>query len=125
MKPDDRERIARAIAEAERGTTGRIFVRWLDSGGHDAFDHAKREFESAGLHHHPTRNAALILVAPKAKSYAVIGDSALHARVGDAFWRRIADEMRESFARGDFPEGILHGVRQIGSALHQHFAKSS
>jgi uncharacterized membrane protein len=123
VTPDDRERIARAIAEAERGTTGRIVVRWLARGGHDAFEHAKREFESAGLHRHPARNAALILVAPRAKSYAVIGDSALHARVGDTFWRRVVDEMRASFARDDIPGGILHAVRQIGNALHEHFAQ--
>ena len=45
-----------------------------------------------GLHRHETENAALILVAPKARRFAILGDRALHDRVGDDFWNDLVEE---------------------------------
>ena len=87
----------------------------------EAFARAKHEFERARLHHHATRNAALILVARQARRFAVLGDLALHERVGDAFWRDVVDETQPYFARGAIDEGILHAVARIGGALREYF----
>jgi uncharacterized membrane protein len=118
----ERATIARAIAEAEDGTTGLIAVRVIPDRDVDAFERAKREFGRVGLHRHPQNNAALILVAPKAQRFAVLGDRALHERVGDAFWRETVAESQSYFARGAIADGILAAVRRIGGALHAHFA---
>lgn len=113
--------LARAIRDAEAGTTGRIVVRVIPDRDVEAFARAEHEFGRAGLHHHATRNAALILVAPKARRFAILGDRALHERVGDAFWRDLVDEAQPYFARGATDEGIAHAVTRIGGALHEHF----
>jgi len=121
MTKAERARVAQALADAERGTTGRIAVRVIGHDTHDAFEHAKREFERQGMHRHEHGNAALILVAPKSRKFAVIGDAALHERVGDAFWQRTVDEMRDRFAQGAVADGIVAGIERIGEAFHAHF----
>jgi uncharacterized membrane protein len=116
--------ISAAIATAEDGTTGRIAVREIPDRSVDAFERAKREFGRVGLHRHEPANAALILIAPKARMFAIIGDRALHERVGDAFWDDLVKESQPFFARGDNEAGILYAVARLGEALHAHFAES-
>jgi uncharacterized membrane protein len=121
---DQRAAIARALTVAEEGTTGRIAVRVIPDKTVDAFERAKHEFARTGLHRHDEANAALILVAPNARRFAIVGDRALHARVGDAFWQDVVEESRPYFARGAVTDGILHAVGRVGEALHAHFATS-
>jgi uncharacterized membrane protein len=119
----ERRSIASAIAKAEEGTTGRIAVRIVPGGSVDAFERAKREFERAGLHRHEHGNAALILVAPNARQFAIVGDRALHQRVGDGFWGALVSEIRPYFARGATAEGIIHAVGRIGEQFQRHFGE--
>lgn len=121
MTSQDRRRIADAIARAEEGTNGRIAVRLLPDDSVDAYERATAEFDRIGMGRHAYRNAALILVAPRARKYAVLGDRALHERVGDAFWRGVVAEMQPLFARDDPTGAIVRGVERIGSALREHF----
>lgn len=114
-------RIERAVRDAEKRTTGHIAVRIVPEADVDAFARAREEFERAGLHRASLRNAALVLVAPKARTYAVLGDRALHERVGDAFWRDIIAEMRPHFQRNRIDDAILHAVKRIGAELEKHF----
>ena len=115
--------IAAAIAAAEDGTTGRIAVREIPDRSVDAFDRAKREFGRIGLQRHEHANAALILVAPKARRFAIVGDRALHERVGDAFWDDVVEKSTPFFARGETEAGILYAVARLGDVLHAHFAE--
>lgn len=121
MTLEQRDAIAAAIREAEDGTTGRIAVRVVLDARVDPLARAQHEFERVGLHRHEAANAALILVAPRARRFAVIGDRALHERVGDAFWDDLVHKSRSYFARGQMFEGILFAVDRIGEAVHSHF----
>lgn len=123
MTKAERARIYDAMARAQSGTTARVAVRFVPDSNVDAFERAKIEFEGAGMHGHPGRNAALILVAPKARAFAVIGDRELHARVGDAFWNQTVADMRERFAAGDLTGAVVAGLDRLGAALHEHFAQ--
>jgi uncharacterized membrane protein len=118
----ERDGIARAIAAAEDGTTGRIAVRVVPDASVDALRRAAWEFGRIGLHQRDEANAALVLVAPKARTFAVIGDRALHARVGDEFWNDVVEKSRPYFARGEVVDGIVYAVGRIGEALRSHFA---
>lgn len=125
MNREDQLEIGRAIAEAEGGTSGRIAVRSINSPGVDAFERAKAEFHKIGLHRHAPRNAALILVAPKARRFAVIGDTALHEQVGDEFWNDVVKESQPFFARGEIKAGILYAIARLGEAFRAHFTTPS
>ncbi len=124
MTEDDRRRVAAAIAAAQAGTTGRIAVRVIPGKRIDAFERAKREFSRTGLHRHATANAALVLVAPEAHVFAVLGDAALHERVGDRFWTAVVEEMRPHFARGAVSDAIVRGIERLGDVLHEHFPQA-
>ncbi|MDE2481376.1 MAG: DUF5130 family protein [bacterium] len=121
MTAADRKRIHEAVAEAERGTTARIGVRFVADESVDAFERAKAEFEAIGMHRHETRNAALILVAPKAKRFAVIGDEQLHARVGDAFWTDTVAAMQPHFREGSIGDAVVLGLHRLGAEMKRHF----
>jgi uncharacterized membrane protein len=117
----DGARIDAAIAAATAGTTGHIAVRVVTEKDVDAFERAKAEFEHRKLHHAEDRNAALVLVAPKARSFAVLGDRALHEHVGQSFWQELVAEMKPYFARDAIADGIVHAVTRLGRELHAHF----
>jgi uncharacterized membrane protein len=122
VKRSERAAIARAIAKAEDGTSGRIAVRIVPDGTVDALERAKHEFGRIGLHKHDRANAALILVAPKARSFAVIGDRALHERVGEEFWNGVVRASQPYFARGELADGVIDVVARLGEAFKAHFA---
>lgn len=122
MTRAQRDEIARAIKAAEAGTTGRIAVRVIPDENVEAFERAQHEFGEIGLHRHEHGNAALILVAPKARRFAVIGDRALHERVGDEFWNSVVEGSRPYFARGETVPGIVYAVGRVGEALRAHFS---
>ena len=123
MTRSERDAISHAIADAEDGTSGRIAVRIIPNANVDALEQAKHEFGQIGLHRHEHGNAALILVAPKARRFAVIGDRALHERVGDEFWNDVVKGSEPYFVRDAVPEGIRYAVGRLGEALHEHFAE--
>ncbi len=114
-------RIERAIRSAEAGTSGRIGVRIVPDEDLDAFARAKAEFERAGFHGAREGNAALVLVAPRARKYAVLGDRTLHERVGETFWRDVVDGMRPYFARNKSTDAVVYAIERIGKELHAHF----
>jgi uncharacterized membrane protein len=125
MTAADNERVKRAIDKAEAGTTGKVVVRIVPEAEADALARAKAEFAEAGLHGHEHRNVALILVAPQARSFAIVGDRALHERVGDAFWQDLIAKARPYFARGEIARGIIFATERLGETLRAHFPRTS
>jgi uncharacterized membrane protein len=112
-----RDRIRQAIDAAERGTTGRIAVRIFNGHTENALDEARKHFEKQRLHHHQHRSGVLFLVAPRARKFAVLGDQAIHERVGDAFWKKVVDEMQPYFAKGQTTEALELGIARMGEAF--------
>ncbi len=123
MTPEQKAQIHDAMTRAERGTTARVAVRFIDDASVDAFERAKSEFEQQKMHTHKHKNAALILVAPNARKFAMIGDRELHDRVGDAFWEAGIAAMHTRFAAGDIPGAVVAGLDHLGVAFHEHFAQ--
>jgi len=120
----DGERIRHAIDAAEAGGTGRIAVRIVPESEADALERAKAEFLQGRLHEHESRNVALVLVAPRARSFAIVGDRALHERVGDPFWEELVVRTRPYFARGRIADGIVFAVERLGETLREHFPEA-
>jgi uncharacterized membrane protein len=118
----DRGRIVAAIHAAERGTSGEIRVHVQPRCGDDPVRDATRVFERLGMTRTAARNGVLIFLAVRDRRFAVIGDTAIHAALGDDFWRKTADAMTPHFARGDLAAGLEAGVEAIGHALRHHFS---
>jgi uncharacterized membrane protein len=117
----DHERITAAIREAEKRTSGEIRVYVSHRKVHDPRHAAAHHFVKLGMDKTKQRNAILIFIAPESQNFAILGDTAVHARCGEAFWESIAGAMRELFRQRKFTEGIIHGIDTAGKLLAQHF----
>ena len=66
----------------------------------------------------------LIFVAPRSRTFAVIGDEAIHAKCGNSFWSDLSAAMTGHFKRGDFTDGIVQGIDRAGELLAGHFPRN-
>jgi uncharacterized membrane protein len=119
--PFDSGRILAAIADAERRSSGEIRVVIARHAVNDPVAAAQKHFEELGMTKTRERNGVLFFVAPRSRSFAVIGDTAVHEKCGDAFWRLLTAAMALHFKRGEFTEGLVHGIEKAGSLLAEHF----
>jgi uncharacterized membrane protein len=62
---------------------------------------------------------------PSRRRFVVLGDEGIHARVGQEFWRRVADRVSERFREGDFTSGLIEGIEEVGEQLAAHFPYDS
>jgi uncharacterized membrane protein len=115
------DKIVAAIRSAEQKTSGEIRIFISRHQPEDPVAAAQMQFEHLGMHKTREKNGVLIYVAPAAHKFAIIGDSAVHAKCGDAFWRDVAAEMTGRFKKGEFTSGILHAIEKAGELLAQHF----
>jgi uncharacterized membrane protein len=67
------------------------------------------------------RNGVLIYVAPSARQFAIIGDSGIHEKCGDAFWESVSAAMAAELRAGNPTAAIVHAVQMVGALLAQHF----
>jgi len=118
LRHDD---LVAAIRAAERKTSGEIRVFISHKKTTEPVAAAQAQFLRLGMTKTSHRNAVLIFVAPVAHTFAVIGDSGVHEKCGEVFWREVAAEMTGHFKRSEFTEGILHGIRKAGELLAAHF----
>ena len=65
----------------------------------------------------------LFFVAPARREFTVLGDAAIHEKVGQEFWDRVVAAMRDKIRAGDLTDGIVHGIEEAGKELAQHFPK--
>ena len=117
----DTAAVEAAIARAETRTTGEIRVSIAGFFVGSSRRLAERAFGRLGLQGTRDRNGVLLLIAPARHEFVVLGDEAIHAQVGDAFWTDIAARVGTRFREGQFTEGVVEAVDAIGEALARHF----
>lgn len=110
-----------AIREAERATTGEIRVTVLPRVRGGLENAVRPAAERLGMTRTVGRNGVLILVDPARRAFLVWGDTAIHERVGEAFWKEVAAAIEERFRAGDFTGGLVRGIEAAGRALAAHF----
>lgn len=115
------DQIVAAIRDAEKKTSGEIRVFISHKNVDDAVAAAQAQFEKLGMTKTQHRNGVLIFVAPRARKFALIGDTAVHQRCGDAFWQALAAEMTGHFKKSEFTSGIIHAIQKAGELLAAHF----
>jgi uncharacterized membrane protein len=91
----------------------------------DLEERARRRFHLLGMTKTAERNGVLFYIAPRARQFQILGDSGVHEKCGDDFWKEVAAEMEGSFRRGEFTEGILRGIEKVGEVLARHFPHSA
>jgi len=121
MKKVDVGRVTKAIRDAERLTSGEVRVSVAPYFWGPVRRVAERAFERLGMHRTKDRNGILFFVVPARKRFVVLGDTGIHARVGQDFWEGVAALMSGHFRKGEFTEGLVRGIEEAGLQLAAHF----
>jgi uncharacterized membrane protein len=119
----DDAKIVAAIAEAEAQTSGEIRVFISSDQVPEALPEAKRQFTKMGMEKTAERNGALIFIAPKSQTFAIVGDTGVHAKCGEDFWNATAEQMRIHFKENRFTEAVLVAIQNTGAILQKHFPR--
>jgi uncharacterized membrane protein len=120
---EDLDAIAAAVAAAERETSGEIRVhleRKLPQGA-GALARAGELFTKLHMDRTAHRNGVLIYVAVEDRKLAIVGDVAVHERVGEAYWQRVRDAMVERLRAGASREAVVQAVLDVGGVLRKFF----
>ena len=117
----DAQRVKDAIRRAELATSGEIRVSVARLFWGDVYAAAARAFDRLGMHRTRDRNGVLFFVVPARRRFAILGDSGIHEKVGQAFWQKVTLAVSERFRAGDFTEGLVRGIDMVAEELRSHF----
>lgn len=122
----DHDRIVGAIKDAEAKTSGQIRV-YIQRGKleGDPLIAAQEKFQKLGMQTTTERNGILILVIPRARKFAVIGDEGVHQKCGNQFWQQLVEKMRLHFQNENFTDALVEAIQEAGELLASHFPKTS
>ena len=122
----DHKRITDAIAAAEANTSGeiRLFIHRGDVAG-EALPFAEKKFFELGMQKTAERNAILILVAPRAQKFAVVGDEGVYQKCDREFWEQMVAAMRGHFQREEFTDALVEAIDSAGQLLARCFPRQS
>ena len=121
LKSIDTEKIRDAIRDAERKTSGEIRVSIAPFFYGKVRPVAEKAFLRLRMTNTRQRNGILFFIVPARRRFVVLGDEGIHAKVGQEFWESVAKAMSEKFQKGEFTEGIIQGVQDVGEHLAAHF----
>ena len=117
----DRTKVQSAIESAERRTSGEICVSVAPLFWGSIEKAADKAFVRLGMTATKDRNGVLFFVVPARRKFVVLGDRAIHERVGQEFWDGVAAAVSEKFREGDFTGGLVKGIEKVGEQLAAHF----
>ena len=119
---EEKKQIVTAIREAEQQTSGEIRV-YVESRCRfvDPLDRATEVFAALKMKETSGHNAVLIYLAVKDRQLAVLGDHAIHEKVGEEFWKKEVIHMLTHFQQDHYADATAKVILDIGAALKYHF----
>ena len=122
------KRIEQAIAEVEQTHAGQIRfavesaldIRPLFA-GQTARERAIEVFSHLRVWDTEQNNGVLIFLLLADRDVEIVADRGVHARLGQATWEAVCQEMEAAFRQGKFEEGVIAGIRSVGAHLARHY----
>lgn len=116
--------IEQAIAESERRHAGELRVV-IESGlpwqailhGVSPRQRAIQLFGQLNIWDTEHNNGVLVYLNLADRDVEIIADRGIHRQVGEAGWQEICQQMEGMFRRGQFAQGVQHGIESIGQHL--------
>jgi uncharacterized membrane protein len=121
LRSIDDARVRTAIERAELQTSGEIVVSVAPFFWGNIHRAARQTFVRLGVSRTAARNGVLFFIVPSRRMFVVLGDQGIHEKVGQEFWERIASHLTEHFREGEFTEGLVHGIDEVGRQLAAFF----
>jgi len=122
----DDSQILRAIGAAEGKSSGeiRVFItKKRPATGEETLALAQETFARLGMTKTKYRNGILLLFAPATQQFGMVGDSGVHEKCGDDFWRGVAEKLGALLKEGNFTGAVVLGIEEAGAALAKHFPR--
>jgi uncharacterized membrane protein len=121
LRSIDSERVKTAIEMAERQTSGEIVVSVAPYFWGNVNKAARRTFARMGVTQTAARNGVLFFIVPSRRLFVVLGDQGIHEKVGQEFWELVAGHLTEHFRLGEFTEGLVQAIEEVGHQLANYF----
>ncbi len=119
--PEQQEDIRIAIMNAELDTSGEIRVHIESTCKGDAIERATEVFHKLEMHKTSAQNGVLLYLAINNRKFSIIGDKGIHENVPDKYWDAIKNRMLDHFREGQFTEGLVYAITDIGKQLKAFF----
>ena len=117
----DAAAVERAIADAERRTSGEIVVSIAPFFLGRVRRAAERTFQRLNVGHTRAKNGVLVFVVPARRAFVILGDEGIHQAVGQGFWDALVAEVSSRFRGGDPTGGLVAAVTEVGARLATAF----
>lgn len=117
----DSKRLREAIEQAEQRTSGEIVVSVSPFFWGNIDKAAHRAFVRLGVDRTKQRNGVLFFIVPSRHRFVVLGDQGIHEKAGQELWNHVAASVAAHFHAGDFTEGLVQGIGEVGEQLAAHF----
>ncbi len=114
-------KIVGAIGDAESRTSGQISVWISQRNVSDPVAAAQRRFKKLGMAKTKNRSAVLLYFAPRARKFAIIGDTGVHEKCGAEFWSKLAAQLTHDIHEMPMTDAIINAIRTVGTLLAAHF----
>ncbi|MCR4304361.1 MAG: TPM domain-containing protein [Gallionella sp.] len=120
--------IEKAVREVEATHAGEI--RFAVEGtlslfplirGESARERALDVFSQLRVWDTEQNNGVLIYLLYADRDVEIIADRGVNIRAGNEAWEKICREMEAFFRKGDFEQGMLHGIREVAEQLAKHY----
>jgi uncharacterized membrane protein len=118
---EEEARIIEAIRQAELDTSGEVRVHIEADLKKPILDEAIRTFGRLNMHRTEARNGVLIFLAPQKRELAIVGDEGINAVVPPNFWDEEKNLMVSYFRKGEYCEGVVQAIAQVGQKLREFF----
>lgn len=82
---------------------------------------AEKEFLRLEINKTKQGTGVLIFLLLSDRQFYILADDNINKLTGEKVWAEIKGIIQEKFVRGEFCNGILFGIDEIGKILAQHF----
>ena len=118
---EEEEKIEKAVAEAEKRTSGEIRVRIERKAGRNHEKTILKAFQEAGMENTKLRNGVMFFLALDERVFIIYGDKGINEAVPKGFWEEIRDIVIVGFKKGDYAESLSTGIKMAGDKLAEYF----
>lgn len=128
LSSEDLGAIKKAIADAELRTSGeirvslrrkRVFLERLYS----KHELAVKDFEDLDMAKTNEKTGVLLFILFDERYYDILADSEIYPKINDEKWNEFETKLKEQFRNGNYLNGILHIIQEMGEILAFHFPR--
>ena len=123
--PVDTQRIEQAISHLEQQTSAelRVVVERKAKGKADAMARANQLFDELNMREAAEGSGVLVCRSFKPHDLAIVGDQAIHEKVGQVFWQSVYDAMKLQCQQADYTKALCQGIKQVEVQLATYFPR--